>query len=446
MGVKNVFFKKYTPITCNFASFVLYFNYPEVHMNIDLKQDLFSREKYLSKIRGFYHECELIKVLTGVRRCGKSSIMNLIVRELLEEGVREDNILYFNLDRKPYLNINTADKLDALIEENNKAQGKKYLFIDEVQNVKNFEPVLNAWREEGDFSIFVTGSNSYLLSGELVTKLTGRYIEFNILPLTLDEYLKAKKYFGKPVSPNLQIELENYILEGGFPYTLKLDSMENKRTYVRNLISEIFEKDIRKRVRIKNKSVFDAIMKYIINNFGATTSIKNIVDDLAKNGISVKRETVNKYIDALTDAKIIMPCDRFDMKSRRSLSGEKKFYLSDLSFYYALNTDNRINFGPVLENIVYIYAKSLDYSVSVGRIGKFECDFIVRGTDMQYAYIQVAYTIASSRETEDREYRPLENIKDNYPRYVITTDYLLQKRNGIRNVNLMDFICNNEKF
>ena len=446
MGVSFEFFKKYPPITCILTVFVLYLNYPEVRMNIDLKQDLFSREKYLSKIRGFYHECELIKVLTGVRRCGKSSIMNLIVRELLAEGVKEDNILYFNLDRKPYLNINTADKLDSLIEENNKAQGKKYLFIDEVQNVKNFEPVLNAWREEGDFSIFVTGSNSYLLSGELVTKLTGRYIEFNILPLTLDEYLKAKEYFGKPVSQNPQLELQKYILEGGFPYTLKLDSTEDKRTYVRNLISEIFEKDIRKRVKIKNRSVFDAVMNYIINNFGATTSIKNIVDDLAKNNISVKRETVNRYIGALEDAKIIMSCERFDMKSRRSLSGEKKLYLSDLSFFYAMNTDNRINFGPVLENIVYNYARSLDYFVSVGKFGKFECDFIVRGTDMQYAYIQVAYTIASSRETEEREYRPLESINDNYPKYVITTDYILQQRSGIKHVNLMDFISDDEKF
>ena len=236
-------------------------------MKIDLTQDLFSREKYLSKIRGFYHECELIKVLTGVRRCGKSSIMTLIMRELIEQGINEENILYFNLDKKPYININTADKLDALVEKNNTVQGRKYLFIDEVQNVKNFEPVLNAWREEGDFSIFITGSNSYLLSGELVTKLTGRYIEFNILPFTLDEYLKAKEYFNKPLSPNPQIELQNYILEGGFPYALKLDAMDDKRTYVVNLIAEIFDKDIRKRVKIRNKSVFDAVMDYIINNF-----------------------------------------------------------------------------------------------------------------------------------------------------------------------------------
>lgn len=415
-------------------------------MHIDLEQDLFSREKYLSKMRGFYHECELIKVITGIRRCGKSSIMKLIIHELILQGVKEENILYFNLDKKPYMNINTADKLDALIDKNNIAKGKKYLFIDEIQNIKDFEPVLNAWREEGDFSIFITGSNSYLLSGDLVTKLTGRYIEFDIFPFTLDEYLLAKKYFNKPISPNSQIELQNYILEGGFPYALKLDSIDDKRTYAKNLIGEIFEKDIRKRVKIRNKAVFDVVTNYIINNFGATTSINNIVNDLTKNNNCIKRETINRYIDALVSARIIMPCNRFDMKSKRSLLGEKKYYLADLSFFYALNTDNRINYGPVLENIVYNYAKSLDYSVSVGRFGKFECDFIVRGKDMQYAYVQVAYTIALSKETEDREYRPLESIRDNYPKYVVTTDLLLQQRNGIKNVNLIDFVSNGEKF
>lgn len=416
-------------------------------MKIDIKQNLYSREKYLSKIRGFYHECEIIKVLTGVRRCGKSSIMNLIMRELLSQGVCEDNILYFNLDKKPYINVNTSEKLDALIEQHNTGQGKKYLFIDEVQNVKNFETIINAWREEGDFSIFITGSNSYLLSGELVTKLTGRYIEFNILPLSFDEYIKAKKHFNKVIAPDDQTELRNYIIEGGFPFTIKLDSIDDKRNYVKNLVTEIFEKDIRKRVKIRNKSVFDSVMTYIINNFGSTTSITNIVEDLAKNNINVKRETVNRYIDALVSAKILMPCSRFDMKSRKSLTGEKKFYLSDLSFYYALNTDNRINFGPALENIVYTYAVGMDYSVSVGKIGKLECDFILRNNQFDYSYVQVAYTILASRDTEEREYRSLESITwDNYPRYLLTTDTLLQKRNGIIHANLIDFIKEEKKF
>lgn len=416
-------------------------------MEFEINQELFSREKYLSKIRGFYHECEIIKVITGVRRCGKSSLMNLIIQELLEAGIAKDHILYFNLDKRPYRSLSKPDELDALIEKNASVQGKKYLFIDEVQNISEFETVINSWREEGDMSIFITGSNSYLLSGELATKLTGRYLEFNILPLTFDEYLAMKVFLHKEISNDTMTELVNYIYEGGFPYAVRLDSLSDKRTYVRGLIDEIYQKDIRKRVIIKNKSVFDTVMRYIINNFGATTSIQNIVDDLAKNKVSIKRETVNKYIEALKSVKILMECDRFDMKSRRSLSGEKKYYLSDLSFYYALNTDNRINFGPTLENIVYSYAASKGYEISVGKIGKLECDFILRDRELSYAYVQVAYTILESRKTEDREYASLERITwDNYPRYVMTTDKLLQKRNGIQHVNITDFILEDKNF
>lgn len=416
-------------------------------MEFEIINGLYPREKYLTKIRGFYHECEIIKVLTGVRRCGKSSIMNLIIEELLKDGVSKDNILYFNLDKKPYENIETSKELDELIAKYTITKGKKYLFIDEIQNVKGFEKVINAWREERDYSIFITGSNSYLLSGELSTKLTGRYIEFNILPLSFDEYLDMKKFYGKEISTDETVELRNYILEGGFPYILNLNSMNDKRRYVQNLISEIFEKDIRKRVKIRNRSTFDAVLRYIINNFGATTNIQNIVDDFKKNGVSIKRETVNRYIEALISAKIIMSCERFDMKSRKSLIGEKKFYLSDLSFYYALNTDNRINYGPALENVVYIYASSKDYSISVGKIGKLECDFILRDNEMNYSYVQVAYTILASKETEDREYRSLESITwDNYPKYLLTLDRFLQKRNGIIHANLIDFIKNNRNF
>lgn len=417
-------------------------------MKIDIKYDLFPREKYLKKIRGFYHECEIIKVLTGVRRCGKSSIMNLIIKELLSQGISQDNILYFNLDKKPYEKITKSTELDEIITKNsNGIKGKKYLFIDEIQNVKGFETIINAWREEGDFSIFITGSNSYLLSSELVTKLTGRYVEFNVLPLTFEEYISAKKYFNKPIDASMQVELSNYIMEGGFPYVVKLDSLADKRIYVQNLINEIFEKDMRRRVQIKNKSVFDSVTRYVINNFGATTSIKNIVEDLAKNGIIVKRETVNKYINALISAKIIMQCDRFDMKSRKSLRGEKKFYLTDLSFYYAMNTDNRFNYGPALENMVYNYALSQGYAVSVGKIGKSECDFILRDIEMNYAYVQVAYTILTSKETEDREYKSLERIThDNYPKYLLTTDMLLQKRSGIIHTNIMSFMLDEKSF
>ena len=408
--------------------------------------ELYRRENYLKKIRGFYHASDIIKVITGVRRCGKSSLMQMIAEELRDDGTENSQIIFLNLDKRGYRKIKTADQLDELIASFPKATGMTYLFIDEIYNVKDFVDVINAYREEGDYSIFITGSNSYLLSGELVTKLTGRYVELEMFPLTFDEYLGMKVFYGKPVDANLSIELNRYILEGGFPRTVLLDELADKRSYTQSVVSEIFEKDIRKRTKIKDKEAFEAVRHFIINNFGATTSISSLHEALVKNGMNITRATVTKYISVLVNAKLLYECDRFDMKSKRALKGEKKYYLSDLSFYFCDNTDNRVNYGPVLENITYFYAKSRGYSVSVGRIGTLECDFILRNRDADYAYLQVAYTIAQSKETEDREYRALEKIKDNYPKYLLTTDYLLQKRSGIRHVNLMDFMRTGSEF
>lgn len=408
---------------------------------------IFKREKYLSKIRGFYFANDLIKVITGIRRSGKSTLMETISSELVQKGVDSINIIYINLDKRGYKNIKTADSLESLIESKTKnIQGNKFLFIDEIQNVKDFELVINSFREEGDFSIFITGSNSYLLSGELVTKLTGRYIEFEIFPLTFDEYLEMKKFYSISTKPDLMLELNEYIVNGGFPRSLFFENTADKKNYIASLVKEIFEKDIKRRVKIKNTVAFEIVKNYIINNFGATISLNNIVKNLNKAGHSITIETVSRYIKILIDAKILYECNRFDMKSKQYLKGEKKYYLADLSFYYALNTDNRINFGPSLENIVFVFARSKGYSVSVGRIGLLECDFILRDIDNNYSYIQVAYTILANLETENREYLPLEKIKDNFPKYVMTVDYLEQKRNGIKHINLIEFIKNNLNF
>lgn len=407
---------------------------------------LYRREKYLSRMRAFFHSDDLIKVITGIRRCGKSSLMETIAEELKETGVSETNIIYLDLDKREYKKIRSAEQLDSLIESSSNMPGKKYLFIDEIQNVDGFEEVINGFRVEGNYSIFITGSNSYLLSGELVTKLTGRYLEFEMFPLTFDEYEGIKRFYEKTISVNTEIELNNYILEGGFPRAIQIDNLSDKRTYVRGIIDEIFEKDIKRRVEIKDVQSFDLVRNYIINNFGATTSINKLHEALVKNGMTISRATVTRYIKILIDAKILYECKRFDIKSKKSLSGEQKYYIADLSFYFTVNTDNRINYGSALENIVFLYAKSLDYAVSVGRIGKLECDFILRDHDMDYSYVQVAYKMLQSRDTENKEYRPLESIRDNYRKYVMTTDYMLQKRNGIMHVNLMDFIGNALRF
>ena len=419
-------------------------------------EKLYKRELYLSKIRPFYEDKDMIKVLTGVRRCGKSSIMQLICNELIDNGVSKSNIVYINLDKRPYKSIKTQDQLEKIIDESFLGiEGTKFLFIDEIQNVKNFEECINAYREEGEYSIFITGSNSYMLSGELVTKLTGRYIEFKIGTLSFYEYIEMKKFFKKEINNNMNIEFTNYILEGGFPLTIKYDEVESKKVYVQSIINEIFDKDIKRSKKIRDKSLFNQIQTYIINNFGSTTSIEGLCNYLEKiNKHKPSKHTVYNYLSVLENAKIISKCSRFDLKSKKSLNGEEKYYLTDLSFYFVTNTDNRINYGPVLENIIYNYALLNGYSVSIGKIGKLEVDFIVRDIlNNNYAYIQVAKTIDNGivnekgiPVTEEREYRPLESIKDNYPKYVLTLDYLLQQRNGIKHENIINFMIESKTF
>ena len=410
--------------------------------------ELFRRENYLKKIRGFYHDDGIIKVITGVRRCGKSCLMQTIAQELAETGVDSASIIYLDLDSRKLRKVKTADELEAAIDSASAGapDGLKYLFIDEVQNVKGYEEVVNAFRTDGDWSIFITGSNGYLLSGELITKLTGRYIEFEMQTLTFKEYEDMKVFLGKSIDPNPAAELDAYILGGGFPKALAYASLADKRTYVKSVVEEILEKDVRRRVQVRNMPVFEAVRKYITNNFGATTSLTNILSDLERQGVCIKRETLGRYLKILEDAKIVRCCERFDMKSRKSLRGEQKYYLADLSFYFALNTDNRINYGPVLENIVYNYARSLGYEVSAGRIGKLECDFVLRSPEMEYAYVQVAMTIMNDRATEDREYRPLEQIRDNWPKFVITRNDPIQHRNGIVHENVTDLIGDGRSF
>lgn len=410
---------------------------------------LYRREKYLGKIRPFLHDEEMIKVIVGVRRCGKSCIMQTIAGELKDAGVPVSNIIYLDLDERKNRKVKTADQLETLIDAAAKAADAsctKYLFIDEVQNVEEFELLINGHRTEGGWSIFLTGSNAYLLSGELATKLTGRYLEFEAFTLDFDEYLGMKRMLGHSVNPNLDSEFADYLRTGGFPGSLNYEGDDQKRLYVEGVISEIFEKDIKRRVKVRHVSVFNAVRDYLINNYGATTSITNLLNYFNNvEHIPIKRETLNRYIQTLVDAKILYRCQRFDMKSRKSLQREEKYYLADLGFYFARNTDNRINYGPALENVVYHAARSKGYAVSVGRIGALECDFVLRKSADDYSYVQVAMTIAD-RSTEDREYASLEKIKDNYPKYLLTMDRLLQRRNGINHMNIVDFVANNENF
>lgn len=406
-------------------------------------EKIYKREDYLKKIRGFYND-DMIKVISGIRRCGKSFFLKSIIQELLENGIKEKDIIYIELDKKEYKNIKTSNQLEKIIDDKILDNDFKYLFIDEIQNVKDFESLINSYREEGNISIFITGSNSYLLSGELITKLTGRYIEIEMMTLSFYEYVDMKKFLNKTINENIYLEFEEYIRNGGFPKSIYYNNYEEKITYTSSVINQIFDKDIKTSNKIKDKALFERIEKFVINNFGSVISIKNINNYLQKEEkINVDRRTIKRYLDILEKAKIIYSCDLFDIKSKSVLKGEKKYYLADLSIYYSQNTDNRINYGPVLENVIYSYLKSKNYKLSVGYIGKLECDFIARANYDDYYYIQVCKDI-SDKETEDREYRPFYMIKELYPRYLFTMDMLLQKRDGINHVNIVDFIYNNK--
>ena len=406
-------------------------------------EKIYKREEYLKKIRGFYND-DMIKVVSGIRRCGKSYLLKSVIEELLESGVNKKDIIYIELDKKENKEITTPKQLEKLIDSKIIDKDFKYLFLDEIENVKDYETLINSYREEGNFSIFITGSNSYLLSGELATKLTGRYIEIEMLPLSFYEYIDMKKFLNKKVNENIYLEFEEYVRNGGFPKSLYYDSYEEKMMYTSNVINQIFEKDIKVNNRINDRNLFEVIEKFIVNNFGAVISIKNIQDYLKRQvKVNVDRRTIKRYIDILEKAKIIYPCELFDIKSKSVLKGDKKYYLADLSIYFALNTDNRINYGPVLENVMFSYLKSKGYSLSVGYIGELECDFIARKNFDDYYYIQVSMSIADEK-VEEREYRPFYKIKDMYPRYLFTMDLLQQRRDGIKHLNIVDFIYNNK--
>ena len=411
-------------------------------------KNVYPREKYLNKIRPFY-DSDIIKVITGIRRCGKSFILRSIMNELLERGIEEKQIIYIPLDRRGYKNIKTPEELELKIESMLGKEDKYYLFIDEVQNVFGFESVVHAYAEEG-YSIFITGSNSYLLSDEISTKLTGRYLNFETFTLDFSEYLDMKSFFKKDINQDLYLEFEEYVVNGGFPKTLEFDDIPTRQTYSRVIISEIFEKDVKTRKKIRNVPVYERVQAFLLNNYSAPFSLNNLLKCLEMEGYKTKATTVRGYIEDLKKAKILYECNRFDLKSKTAIKRDQKYYLSDMAIYFAMNTDNRLSFGPSLENIVYLYLASHDYQISIGKIGKLECDFIVRKKNGDYAYIQVAYTlqgedINATERIKEREYRPFREIRDGYPRYIISLDKFRDQQEGVHHINAIDLFLGKEK-
>ncbi|MCH3953825.1 MAG: ATP-binding protein [Eubacterium sp.] len=411
-------------------------------------KNIYPREKYLSRLRPFYNS-DIIKVITGIRRCGKSCILKAVMNELQSAGVDQSHIIYLPLDRRGYKQIRTPEQLEDRIESMLSDDGFYYLFIDEVQNVKGFESVVQAYEEDG-FSVFLTGSNSYLLSDEITTKLTGRYLTFETFPLDFHEYLEMKEFFHIDRNTDMDQEFNEYVLNGGFPKSLEFADVTARQTYTRGIVSEIFEKDVKTRRRISNLAAYERVQSFLIGNYASPFSLGNLLKVLGKEGIRTKAATVRGYIEDLKKAKIIYECNRFDLKSKKAVRRDQKYYLADMSLYFSMNTDNQLNYGPTLENLVYLYLISNEYQVSVGRIGKLECDFICRDKTQNYAYIQVTYSMhggsaEADQKIHEREYRPFRSIRDGYPRFIISLDKYRDQYEGVHHINAIDLFLGKEK-
>ena len=392
------------------------------------------RELYLTQFIPLIDN-ELIKVITGIRRCGKSYMLGLIKDELINRGIDENNIILINFESAKYRNVSNARELDLLIEsilEN--IEGKVYLFFDEIQNVDGWEKSINACRIDWDCDIYITGSNSKLLSGELATHLTGRYFEIKMYPFSFNEFLDYKQMLPSD-------ELFNeYVEYGGFPQVLGLND-DDKLKYLHDLFNSILYNDLISRYQIRDVNLLERIIVFLMDNVGKTFSAKSISDYLKQEeNVKIAPKTIYNYIDYFINSILIKRVQRENVEGKEILKIHEKYYITDHGFNQVFNGRNITNVSRTIENIVYVELLRNGYDVTVGKIGNFEIDFIAK-KHKKKIYIQVTYSLASD-EIVEREFKPLLKIKDNYPKYVISADKFDFSQEGIIHQNLIDFLVN----
>lgn len=401
---------------------------------------MIKREMYLKEIRNFINK-PIIKVITGMRRSGKSMILKLISQELLEQGVSKENIIYINFESLMFEELIDFKKLyQYVIDKSKNINGKIYILFDEIQEVTSWEKAINSFLVDLDCDIYITGSNANLLSSELATYLAGRYIEIKIYPLSFKEYIE----FSKVQNPNEQLTneeyFEKYLQFGGLPgiHNFNYDR-NNIYQYLLDIYNSVLLKDVIARNNIRDIELLERIVLYIMDNIGNTFSAKNISDFLKSQGRKLSRETVYNYLKALESAYIISRVQRYDIKGKAILETQEKFYLMDLGLRHSKLGYRANDIAGYLENIIYLELIRRKYIVNIGKLNTKEIDFIGTLRD-EKLYIQVTYLLASD-ETVEREFSPLKNIKDNYPKYVLSMDNLeAYNIDGIKREKIIDFL------
>ena len=398
------------------------------------------RKKYMDKIIPFI-DAKFIKVLTGIRRSGKSTILQMIKEYLLQKGVKEKNILFYRFDSIEYENISSHTALYNELKKHLSSKKKTYIFLDEIQEIPNWEKVVNSLMSDYDVDIYVTGSNSRMMSSEISTYLTGRYVSFLVFPLTFSEYLDFRKEKGR--IKNNKEEFARYLRYGGFPAIHLIDySEEEAYTIVRDIYNSTIFTDIVKRSQIRKVDQLERVIKYVFDNVGQTFSALTLSKYIKSQGRTIDTETLYSYLSKLEKAYILHRCSRYDIKGKEYLKTQEKFYLADVAFRYSVLGYSSQSISAMIENIVYLELLSRDYNVSVGKIGDTEIDFVAEKKGNKI-YIQVCYQI-NSDETNLREYSRLLSIKDNYPKYVLRMDDLANgDYEGIKTLHIADFLLSN---
>lgn len=402
---------------------------------------MIKREMYMSRIRPFIGK-ELIKVMTGFRRSGKSVMLQLIQEELVAQGVQKQQFISFNFEKMGFEHLCNAKALhDEVIQLAQKIDGKVYLFFDEIQEVKSWEKCINSLRVDLDCDIYITGSNAKLLSGELATYLGGRYVEFVIYPFSFAEF---KELYLSVYPQTSDAECFNkYLIAGGMPYLSNLNyEDEPSRLYLEDLYNSVVLKDIVKRNTVRDVDLLEKIIAYVTANIGTTFSATSISKFFKSENRTVATETILNYIKYCMDAYLFYQVKREDLAGKQILSVNEKYYMSDHGVREAVFGGNTRDINLILENIVYMELLRRGYKVTVGRIGDKEIDFVCRKQNNKL-YVQVTYLLASS-ETIEREFGVLEQIPDNFPKYVVSMDELDMSRNGIKHCNIRKFLAMDE--
>lgn len=398
---------------------------------------MIKREKYLKNIRPFYDK-DLIKVITGIRRCGKSVILMQIMDELRDNGIRDEQIIYINFEFVDYIDITDVKAFNAYVENKIVKDEKYYLFFDEIQNVDRWEKAINSLKAKykDKVSIFITGSNSDLLSGELATHIAGRYVSFKIYPFTFEEVCQLKE-----INDRYEIEREfnDFILWGGMPQRFVMEDEQQIRTYLADVYNSIVVKDIIERFKIKDIDLFNKILTYIVTTPSQTFSADSLSNYLLADNLEVSKVTIYNYLEYMCKALLIHKCDRYDIRGKKNLNGKYKYYLADLGLGQVINSEMKKQMGAYLENIVYNELLSRGYEVKVGTLTNGEIDFIATRYE-EKIYFQIAYHLYD--EIIDREFGVYNNINDNYPKFVISTDTFDFSQNGIIHKNIIDWLLN----